>query len=294
VLLDAAIPPRRFGRALRAARRVCGLRRSVAAARLGISPRLLAAWERGTLRVSSEHHDALVDVYGEHLTARVPARRPVRVEPHRVVVGSRVRILADRAREEVLPAYAELLTAVRGAGPGTAPALRASDLRVLADELGYDVGDVEARIVQLLGCTKAEAAAVHAELRRRALVPAAGLAVAVTAWAGALAATHPGVDGTASAPQPVSVTPPETTSTAPVAVTTTTTPVPTTSAPAAEPEAPAPTTATAPTRPAPAAPPTLPPGNEGPGYESSGTSVPDPDDPPVSILPGETPTVVQP
>jgi transcriptional regulator with XRE-family HTH domain len=298
VQLDAAIPPRRFGRALKAARRAGGLRRPVAAARLGVSPRLLADWERGAARVPLEHHDALVDLYGEQLTTRVPARRPVRVESHRVVVGSRVRILGEPARDAVLPAYAELLLAVRNAKPGSIPALRLSDLQVLADALGHDVGDVEARIVRLLDCSPAEAATVHAELRRRALVPAAGLAVAVTAWAGALAATHPALEGTSPATNPIAATEPTTTTATvtaapkaaapaeaptPRATSTTTTPTASTSGPSV---APTPT----PVTPAP----TLPPGNEGPDYESSATTTPAVDDPPVSILPGETPIIVQP
>jgi hypothetical protein len=304
VELDVAIPPRRFGRALRAARRAAGLRRTAAAARLGVTPRLLADWERGTFRVPATHHETLVALYGEHLTARVPARRVVRVEPHRVVVGSRVRILAGRAHHHVLPAYAELLTAVRGAKPGSQPALRASDLEVLAAELGQDVGDVEARIVSLLGCTNSEAATLHAELRRRALVPAAGLAVAITAWAGALAATQPGVEGGA-APETKTISAGETHTSAPAAprASTTTAPAPRTTTPSAPagaptstPQSAAPTAPTAPTAStastSPPAP-TLPPGNEGPGYEST-TATAEEDDPPVSILPGEVPIIVQP
>src|SRR4051794_3937126 len=182
MVLDTAIPPRRLGRALRHARRALGLRRPAAAARLGVTTRLLVAWERGTTRVSPDHSDALIALYGEHLTALVPERcDAVRVDANRVFVGEKVRIAASTARDDVLSTYVSVLTAGRGAKPGAPLELRTDALEALAAALGRETDDIEARIAELLPCTRAEAAPVHAELRRRLLVPAAGFAVGAAA-----------------------------------------------------------------------------------------------------------------
>jgi transcriptional regulator with XRE-family HTH domain len=297
--IDTGIPPRRLGRALRHARRALGLRRSTAAARLGVSPRLLVAWERGTLRVADDMAATLSTFYGEHLTARVPERVPVSVDLGRIAVGSSSKVLASTAHDDVLAAYVELLRAVRAAKPGAPVALRTTDLEVLAATIGSDVDDVETRIVELLRCTTSEARTLHEELRRRMLlVPMAGLALGAAVLTGAVAdaprhtasptkvAAHapshtapvahatttplseaPAPDTTATTSVPVTVTPPATA--APVTATTVPTPPPT-----------RPSVTTPPTTTAPA--------------PVTAASAPEVDDPPVAIPEGETPTIVQP
>ncbi len=294
VALDIGIPPRRLGRALRRARRAAGLRRAVVAARLGVTPRLLVAWERGTVRVSRDAADALVDVYGDHLTSLVPARVPVSVELGRVAVGSKMKVLASTAHDDVLAAYVELLRAVRDATPGAAAEFRTSDLEVLAATIATDVDDVEARIVELLRCSRAEARTLHDALRRRMLLPVAGVAL------GAAAITGVAVDAPGRRPAPPAAGP-----TAPVTATTTTTSTP------AVPTAPTTSPATSTTQPAAAAPPvttsTAPPAKPAspvttapatappaPPAPVTAADAPDTDDPPVSIPEGETPTIVQP
>jgi transcriptional regulator with XRE-family HTH domain len=303
IALDTAIPPRRLGRALRRARRASGLRRAAAAARLGVSPRLLVAWERGALRVPDDTITPLVDLYGEHLTALVPAREPVAVDLGQIAVGWKITVLASTAHDDVLAAYVELLRAVRDAKPGEAVALRTSDLEVLAAAIGADTGDVEARIVELLRCTNAEARTLHDELRRRTLlVPAAGLALGAAAITG-MVATAPGSSGAPPAAH-AAATP----ATAPVARTTTsstTTPPSTTpgstpattlpvapAAPAtAEASAAPPVTTTTTTPPATTPPATTPPTTSAP---VTAARAPEANDPPVAIPEGETPTIVQP
>jgi hypothetical protein len=67
--------------------------------------------------------------------------------------------------------------------------LRADDLTVLAVALGSDPDDVAQHVAAVVGCTRAEAAALHDEvLRRRVLVPAAGLAIGAVAYASAVLA----------------------------------------------------------------------------------------------------------
>jgi hypothetical protein len=295
--LDTAIPPRRLGRALRRARRSAGLRRTAAAARLGVTTRLLVAWERGTLRVPDDAAAALVDLYGQRLTALVPAREPVSVDLGRIAVGSTIKVLASTAHDDVLAAYVELLRAVRAAEPGKAVALRTNDLEVLAATIGADVDDVEARIVELLRCSAAEARTLHDELRRRMLlVPLAGIALGAAAITG-LVADAPGSTGATASHAEVHAAPvahTTTSSTAPVAPSATT---PTTVVPPATPTTvvppvttttmtplPPPVT-TRPTTVVPAPPATAP---------VTAASAPGTDDPPVGIPEGETPTIVQP
>jgi hypothetical protein len=288
MVLDTAIPPRRLGRALRRARRATGLRRPAAAAHLGITTRLLVAWERGTTRVAPDHSDALVALYGEHLTGLVPQRQSVRVDANRVFVGAEVRIAASTARDDVLASYVDVLAAVRGAKAGAPLELRADDLEALAYALGRDGDEIEARIADLLQCTRAEAASVHAELRRRLLVPAASFAVGAAALTGAVSMAPNAPAG--AKPNAVvhteaaSATHAEPTTTSSSSTSNSTTPAPapsttTTAAPTPTTEPPAPSTAPAPSAPVTSAP----------------TTPPAPvDDPPVTIPPGETPTIVQP
>ncbi len=294
--IDTGIPPRRLGRALRRARRGLGLRRNAAAARLGVSPRLLIAWERGTLRVPDDAAATLSEFYGEHLTKLVPERVPVSVDLGRIAVGSTIKVLASTAHDDVLAAYVELLRAVRSAKPGASVALRTSDLEVLAATIGTDVDDVEGRIVQLMRCTASEARTLHDELRRRMLlVPMAGLALgaAVITGVGADAPGHVTSNTPAAAhasfhtvPVAHTTTTPSSAPAAPATPTTTSAPPPT-----------APPVTTPPTT-APAPPPTEPPVTTPPTTAApepvTAASAPEVDDPPVGIPEGETPTIVQP
>jgi hypothetical protein len=263
------------------------------AAELGVSRQRLIAWERGDERVSEIVAARFVALYGDALTTLVPERQPLRLELGRIEVGGKIRILASQARDDVLGSYVELLTALRQSKAGKVVPLRTADLQALADALGRDVVDVEARIVELLQCTGEEAAVLHAEMRRRLLVPVAGLAVGVTAWAGGIAAAAHDAPAI-SAPQqsiehvqPVAAETPVTTA-APSTVAPTTTP--TTAAPA-------PTTSTTaapePVAPAPTPPPTTAAPASAPAPTTSTTEVPAPT-PDVGIPGGETPTILAP
>jgi hypothetical protein len=212
------------------------------------------------------------------------------LELGRIEVGGKIRILASQARDDVLGSYVELLTALRQSKAGKVVPLRTADLQALADALGRDVVDVEARIVELLRCTGEEAAVLHAEMRRRLLVPVAGLAVGVTAWAGGIAAAAHDAPAISAPQQSIEHAQPVASETPVTTASPSTTAAPTTSTTAApEPVAPAPVAPPATTPPTTAAP------APAPTTSTTAASAPSPaPTPDVGIPGGETPTILAP
>jgi transcriptional regulator with XRE-family HTH domain len=280
LLLGDTLPPARLGALLRAGRKRRGWKRKHVASIAHVRPDRLRAYERGDESIPPEVCARLAEVYGEDLTAHVP----LRVAPP----------IAQGDTEEVITQYVALVGRLRGAAVGDAFPLRADDLAALSATLDIDADLIEQRIVDALGCTRAEARSLHRELlARRVVLPVAGLAAGIVALASVHAASA------STAPQPAPVVAPVTTE---ITLATTTTlaaplftppstaaPTPTTVAgrvpeiinnvteqhhsstarPVAEPPA------ATPPAPAPAANPTPP-------------SIPE-DDTPVGVLPGETP-----
>ena len=183
-------------------------------------------------------------------------------------------------------------------------ALRSADIVALAGALGVDRDEIEARIAEVLGCTRAEARRLHGELlRRKVILPVAGLAAGMAAFAGAAYASHSPSPSPSVAvhAQSIAATQPSTTSsTVAELVPAHPAPVPTTTV------APVETTSTT-VAPAPVAPVTTPstveqhqtettvapapPAPETPVTPAKAAS-PQPADPPVSVLPGETPITI--
>lgn len=99
-------------------------------------------------------------------------------------IGPYERRVADPAQpEQVFGAYLSLLYAVRGAKPGDKLPLRAADLEALLLIVGDDPATIESRLVDLMGCTPAEAGVLSRLLlkQRRATATlgiAAGLSLA--------------------------------------------------------------------------------------------------------------------
>src|SRR5204863_3470841 len=137
----------------------------------------------------------------------------------------------------------------RDTGPGDPLALRTADIVALAGALGRDPEAIEQWIADALGCTRAEARRLHGELlRRKVILPVAGLAAGMAAFAGSAAAVQsPSSSATHIQAQPVVATTPSTTSPTqpapttakPVPVATTTTTTTTTAAKPAPAPAPA-------------------------------------------------------
>lgn len=291
-----AVPPARLGRLLHAARRRRGLTLRSAARQTGIARPTLAAYERGVATAPEEHLAALAATYGGSVEGLFGGRDVVRVDGARISAGGRVRVLASQAGDAVLGGYVELIRELRGARPGDSLPLRTADLEALAVAIGSDVEDVEARIVEILGCTPEQAAVIHRELlSRRVLRPVAGVALGAAAVAGL---TLPQFDRSPTQPQLVEVEAAPVTTTDTAATSTTTAPAP---PPTTTPTSPPETTPPAPTAPAPpptapAAPPATmasPPPTATPVTTAAPAPPSDPDDPYVGLLPGEEFTVVQ-
>lgn len=297
----AAVPPARLGRLLHAARRSRGLTLRSAARTTGIPRPTLAAYERGVETAPAEHLAQLADAYATSVEALLGGRDVVRVEGASISAGGKVRVLASQAGEAVLGGYVDLIRELRGARPGDPLPLRTADLEALAVAIGSDVDDVEARIVEILGCTPEQAAAIHREmLSRRVLRPVAGVALGAAALAGLTlpqfdrSPTQPHLVEVDAAPAASTDTVVTTTSVPAASSTTSSTTPSTTSPPAIDPPAaatPAPPTTAAPP-PTVAAVPAPPPTTTAPVTTAAPAPPADPD-PPVGLLPGEEFTVVQ-
>jgi transcriptional regulator with XRE-family HTH domain len=185
---------------LRAARERAGLTLAAASAAAGLLPSYVTALEDGRRRPLPAEVDRLARAYGTDLSDLLPARRPVDVDAAagRITVDGRTRQLRDAADErEVYGAYLFLLYAVRGATPGQRIPLRSSDVELLVQVVGEDPETIERRLVQLMGCTTAEASMLGGVLlRHRALTAAVGAAAALS-WVAVVAPGAPAEPGPA-------------------------------------------------------------------------------------------------
>jgi transcriptional regulator with XRE-family HTH domain len=304
LLLDDIAPPR-LGTLLRAARKQRGLTRREVADRVDATPGDLRRFERGDTPVPPHLVAELAECYGEDLAAQFATRLPIEVDDRRITVGNEVKALESADTDEVLRTYVAIVARLRNSQPGTPIALRADDVVALSTALGQDADHVEARIVEILGCTAPEAHSLHMEmLRRKLVVPVAGLVAGLAVVTGvgvgvANASTNSApqlapAPITAPAPAHVSATPPTTVAAKPAAA-------PATAAPAVEtpavevPAAPAEPTPTAAAPATPVAPAVV---QSEPVATPAAQPLPrpviKPDNTPMSIPANETVTVIQP
>jgi transcriptional regulator with XRE-family HTH domain len=296
LLLDDAMPPERLGAILRAARKRRGMTRKQVSAIAGITAVKLRRYERGDKQVPADACARLAECYGDDLAEYVPQRVPPEIGDGEIVVAGIQRTVGPDT-EDVLAGFIDIVQRLRDTKPGEPLALRASDVIALGGALGHDPEEIERRIAEALGCSPKAARKLHAELlRRKVILPVAGLAAGAAAFAGAAYTTRTPASGarleTSTVDAAASTVPPVTTkATTKVTTSTTAKPAPTTTAapgvvpppaPTVPPTtAPKPTEATVPADQQPADVPV-----------SLAPPVPDPNDPPVSILPGETPITV--
>jgi len=263
---------------------------------------------------------AFAECYGEELTSQLALRAPIQLQDRRLVVGTESRALESDDSDELLAHYVEIVSRLRQSQAGQPIALRADDLVALSSALGQDSKHVEARIVDILGCTPYEAHSLHSEMLRRKLVlPLAGLVAGIAMVSGAgmahassatpvpapdsvshVAAAHIAAGHIAAGNVVTTVVAPPTTVVEKQAESTPT---------VTEPEAPAAETPAAETSeaeaPAPETPATEAPAAEAPAPEAADAPVAEaqapmpppviePDDTPMGIPPNETVTIISP
>jgi hypothetical protein len=280
LLLGDEMPAERLGEIMRASRKRKGWKRKHVAELLDISARRLRAYEEGNQPIPADVCARLVDLYGDHVAANVPRREVPRIDGGWLVVGDEHHALPGVTVTDVVSHYAEILQRVRQARPGEPVPLRAADLAALSAALDTDADTIERRIMDALGCTREEARSLHRELlRRRVVLPVAGLAMGIVAFAGLQAAAATNSDPAPPAPPaqhgPVVAAPTSTIARTP---TTPQTNPPTTTTPATNARIVTP----------PPSPPPAPVEARQPETITPPTIDPN-DHSPVSILPGETP-----
>ena len=112
--------------------------------------------------------------------SRTPVQFDVRTGDLRI--GPYERHVDDPAQpEQVYGAYLSLLYAVRQARPGERLALRTADLEALLLIVGDDPATIESRLVELMGCTPAEAGVLgRLLLRQRRATATLGIAAGLS------------------------------------------------------------------------------------------------------------------
>ena len=288
LLLDDAMPPERLGELLRAARKRKGWKRKHAAELVGIKTSRLRDYEQGTKTIPADICAQLADLYGSDLAAHVPMRVPPQINRDWLVVEEHRLPRVQGTTDEVVQEYAQIVSRLRGAKPGEAVPLRASDLAILGSALESDPAVIAARVAEILHCTVEEARSLHREmLRRKVVLPVAGLAASAIALAGAHTAyasqspSHPPATSPPAVEQVVSTPTTHAAASPTIVHVAPTTPPVTEAAPV---PAPAPAPKADATVPADQRPDDVPVAQTPPSIA--------PDDTPVSVLPGETPVTI--
>jgi len=175
--------PSDVGRHLRAVRKAKGLSRSEVARSAGLTRRELAAYERGKVPVPPSDLWCLAGSCGVDVEELVPPTSRVTIgsDLAALTVGDTVaRLRPVPGNDGVLRDYVATLYELRNLPPGTRPPMRDEDLAKLARALGGTPEAIEARLHELIGASRAEAA----RLRGMILPP---LPIAATDGAGTTA-----------------------------------------------------------------------------------------------------------
>lgn len=179
------IPPRRLGGLLSDARARRGLTLEEAAAmsdgRFSLS--MLSSIERGSRTVTDHDARVLASIYGLEATSLVPSRSRLIVD-----LGEGVLAVDDRttrigrtmpARDEVLARYLTMVYSMRHVEPGSPLVLRVDDLDVLGRALRVGSQTLAADLDALMANPRDLLGWRSRVLKRRVLIPAAGVLVAL-------------------------------------------------------------------------------------------------------------------
>ncbi|MFN8053322.1 MAG: helix-turn-helix transcriptional regulator [Acidimicrobiales bacterium] len=179
------IPPRRLGALLSDARAAKGDTLEDLAERSNgrFSLSALSSIERGTRDVSDEDARKLAAIYGLESTSLVPPRSKLivdlsegllSIDDHRSKLGR-----ATPSRDEVLARYLTMVYSMRRLDPGAPLVLRIDDLDVLGRALRVGSRTLEADLEALMAHPQELLGWRARVLKRRVLIPAAGVMVAL-------------------------------------------------------------------------------------------------------------------
>ena len=179
------VPRRRLGALLSSARVAGGITLEEVAERADghFTIAALASIERGTRDCTDTELRRLSEMYGLEATSLVPARSRLiidvdegvmAVDEHRTTLG---RSIADR--QDVLSRYLAMVYSMRQVEPGARVPLRIEDLEVLGRALHIGSPIVECDLRALMANPRDLVGWRSRVLRRRILIPAAGVLVAV-------------------------------------------------------------------------------------------------------------------
>lgn len=179
------IPPRRLGALLSDARAAKGFTLEDLAQKSGgrFTLAALSSIERGSRDVSDEDARKLASIYELEATALVPPRSKLIVD-----LGEGLLTVDDRSlrigrstpsRDEVLARYLTMVYSMRRLEPGAPLVLRVDDLDVLGRALRVGSTTLEADLESLMAHPEAMLGWRSRLLKRRVLIPAAGIMVAL-------------------------------------------------------------------------------------------------------------------
>ena len=203
------VPPQRLARLLQQSRSESGRTIQELSETTGIGPRRLELIESGSIDLDEAEVARLTAGYGLGSTSMIPDRSRLVVDLDEGLLRIDGRKAVTRVgdgvdREEVLARYVALVSSMRGISAGTKFELRDDDLDVLGKALRLGTSTVAADLEALMGDPRGLVRWRQNALRRKVLVPAAGILVSFCGAAALLMVTTP--DGSAAAEEPTAST----------------------------------------------------------------------------------------
>src|SRR3954464_12844599 len=174
------MPAARVGWLVARARAVAGITDRDLASSLGLPVRMVRRWERGDLVPTDDEVEAIPPACGTRLTELLPRRSSVSYDTSTGIMrmGDQAVALPGNMldNDTVLAAYIGMVRRQRGLRPDQDVKVRQEDLEALGEALDLDDEELEERLVRVIGMSRAQAAAVRAQLlRRRLAVPMVGM-----------------------------------------------------------------------------------------------------------------------
>jgi len=181
------VPPRRLGALLSSVRAQRGvtLDEVVERSQGVFTLSTIASIERGTTYVTDEELAWIAALYDVETTKLIPSRSQlvIDLDDGRIEIEGqrRARVAKDADRREVLARYLATVYSMRGIELGTPITLRLDDLEVLGRALHLEPTEAAADLDALMATPDDLVASRHRQLRRKVLLPAAGVLVALVA-----------------------------------------------------------------------------------------------------------------